>query len=99
MLYAIFIALGCVANLALTLQYIIGVTWNFKTTGSIVFKNNNNGLFLKFVLSYVITFLINSLILHAFVEYLHVNEYLAQAILVLPIACLSFLLFKFWVFK
>lgn len=96
-LYALLITIGLIANVALFFQYIIGVLWNFKTTGSIVFNNHNNRLLLKFVLSYVFTFLINSLLLNFLIKYL--NEYISQAILILPIAMLSFLIFKFWVFK
>ena len=62
-LYALFITIGFVANIALFFQYVFGVLWNFKTTGTIVFQNKNNKLIFKFVLSYVFTFLINSVLL------------------------------------
>ena len=97
LLYALFVALGIVANLALFLQYIFGVLWNFKTTGTIVFQNKNNGLIFKFVLSYVFTFFVNSILLKILL--VHVNEYLAQALLILPVAMLSFFILKTWVFK
>ena len=96
-LYAILITIGLIPNLALFLQYILGVLWNFKTTGKIVFKNNDNRLIFKFVLSYVFTFFINSILLNILLKF--INEYLAQAILILPIAILSFAIFKFWVFR
>jgi putative flippase GtrA len=96
-LYAFFLMIGLVANMALFFQYIFGVLWNFKTTGSLVFKNNDNRLLLKFVLSYVFTFLLNSVFLNFLIKY--INEYLAQAILIFPIALTSFLILKFWVFK
>ena len=96
-IYALFITFGLVANLALFLQYLIGVLWNFKTTGTIVFQNKNNKLIFKFVASYIVTFLINSALLKMLIKY--VNEYLAQALLILPVAMLSFLILKYWVFK
>ena len=99
MLYAFFVAIGLVPNLALFFQYILGVLWNFKTTGVIVFKNHNNKLIFKFIGTYIITFSINSLFLNLLAVKIGLNEYLSQAILVLPVAVLSFLLFKFWVFK
>ncbi len=97
LVYAFLITVGLKANLALFFQYILGVLWNFKTTGSIVFKNNDNRLIFKFILSYVFTFSINSVFLNILTRY--INAYLSQAILVLPVAVLSFLIFKFWVFK
>ncbi len=96
-LYAFFVAIGLKANLALFFQYILGILWNFKTTGTIVFKNNNNRLIFKFFLSYIFTFTINSFALNFLIKYL--NEYIAQAVLVLPVAVISFLIFKFWVFR
>lgn len=96
-LYAAFVTVGMKANVALFFQYIIGVLWNFKTTGTIVFKNNDNKLVFKFILSYIFTFFINSVLLAILNKFL--NDYLAQAILILPIALISFIIFKKWVFK
>lgn len=96
-IYALFITIGLRANLALFFQYILGILWNFKTTGSIVFKNNNNRLIFKFIISYIFTFSINSVFLNLLTK--HLNDYFSQAILVLPVAVISFLIFKFWVFK
>ncbi len=98
-LYAFFVLIGLIPNLALFFQYILGVLWNFKTTGVIVFKNHNNRLIFKFVGTYVITFFINSLFLNILAVQVGLNEYISQAILIFPVAVLSFLLFKFWVFK
>ena len=96
-IYAIFVAIGLVANLALTFQYIIGVLWNFKTTGSLVFKNHNNKLIFKFVACYIFTFILNSIFLKILVLYL--NPYISQALLIFPIALVSFVIMKCWVFK
>ncbi len=96
-IYALFLWIGLIPNVALFFQYIIGVLWNFKTTGIIVFKNHDNRLIFKFITSYVITFCVNSILLNILIRF--INEYLAQALLILPVAILSFLIFKFWVFK
>ncbi len=97
-LYAFFVLVGFNACCALFFQYILGVLWNFKTTGSIVFKNNNNKLIFKFIFCYILTFFLNSLLLNFLVNKILFNEYLAQGILVLPVALVSFLLLKFFVF-
>ena len=96
-IYAIFIFVGIVANIALFLQYIIGVLWNFKTTGSLVFKNHNNKLIFKFIACYVFTFILNSVFLKLLI--MHPNPYISQALLVFPIALVSFVIMKFWVFR
>jgi len=96
-IYAILITLKLIPNVALFFQYILGVLWNFKTTGIIVFKNHDNKLIFKFISSYILTFIVNSILLDILIKY--INGYLAQAILILPIALLSFVIFKFWVFK
>ena len=96
-IYAILITFKLIPNVALFFQYILGVLWNFKTTGIIVFQNNSNKLIFKFIASYIFTFIINSILLKLLIKY--INGYAAQAILIMPIAILSFLIFKFWVFK
>ena len=96
-IYAILITIGLIPNMALFFQYILGVLWNFKTTGVIVFQNNDNRLIFKFVASYIFTFVLNSILLNLLLKI--TNEYLAQALLVLPIALVSFIIFKVWVFR
>ena len=96
-LYALFLSLGFEAQIALFFQYIFGVLWNFKTTGVFVFKNKNNMLIFRFVFCYVLTFFVNSLFLKILMKYL--NEYIAQAILILPVAMFSFVLLNKMVFK
>ena len=86
--YAVFITLHASHNIALTIQYILGVLWNFKTTGVIVFKNHDNSRIIRFFLSYIVTYSINLVCLNILV-YFGVGKYLSQAIMVLPMAILS----------
>lgn len=96
--YAVFVTLHASHNVALTIQYILGVLWNFKTTGVIVFKNHDNTRIVRFFMSYVLTYSINLVCLNLLVN-LGVGKYLSQAIMVLPMAILSFIIFKTFVFK
>ena len=98
-LYAFFVAIGFVANVALVLEYFFGILWNFKTTGALVFKNSDNRLIFKFFGCYIFTFFFIFLFLYVLVNKCMLNDYLAQAILVPPIAVVSFFIMKFWVFK
>lgn len=95
--YALFITLGAAHGIALTVQYILGVFWNFKTTGSLVFKNSDNSLISRFILSYLFTYSINLFCLNELIRF-GAGKYLSQAIMVLPMAVLSFTIFKTFVF-
>ena len=96
--YALFVTLHASHNIALTIQYILGVLWNFKTTGVIVFKNHDNSRIIRFFMSYVITYSINLVCLN-FLVHFGLGKYISQAVMVLPMAVLSFLIFKTFVFK
>jgi len=97
LMYSIFISTPLHRSTALLCAYIAGVMWNFKTTGVLVFKNGDNSLIFRFIGSYVITYFINLFFLNIFAGY-GVNKYIAQLIMVLPIAVLSFVFFKKFVF-
>lgn len=96
--YALFVALSFEPGVALTISYILSIFWNFKTTGSIVFRNKDNKLIFKFFLSYIFTFFVNKFSLEFLIDGLHVNEYLAEAIVIPPVAVLSFIIFKTFIF-
>lgn len=96
-LYALLLFLHFHYSVASLLATIGGVLFNFKTTGVIVFKNSDNRLLLRFVSVYCVTYAINVgglRVFHAF----QMNMYLAGAILVLPMALLSYMLLKTFVF-
>lgn len=96
-LYALLIFLHLHYALASFLGTIGGVLFNFKTTGTIVFKNHDNRLIFRFIGVYCITYLVNVLCLKIFAGY-DFNMYLAGAIMVIPIALLSYTLLKRFVF-
>lgn len=58
-IYAICVTILSRPTLSLAVSYVIGILFNFQTTGRIVFKNKNNTLIFKFFLSYLTTFFIN----------------------------------------
>lgn len=97
--YAIVVTITSRPTLSLGVSYIIGILFNFQTTGRIVFKNKDNTLIVKFFLSYLTTFFINRFSLDLLVSTMGVDKYLSQALLVFPIALISFALLKFFVFK
>lgn len=82
---------------AVLLAQVSGVLFNFNTTGKIVFNNKKSGLLLRFSSVYVVTYVVNVSLLTLFAQ-IDYNMYFAGAILVLPIALLSFFLNKTFVF-
>lgn len=98
LLYALFLLCGFSYGLALGLSTILGVIFNFKTIGTLVFKANDNSLFLKFIAVYVITFSAN-LFLIGFLIARGLSAFVAGALIIVPLAAVSFLLNKYFVFK
>jgi len=97
-MYAIFVTIQPSQFAALLMQYILGVFWNFKTTGALVFRNKDNSLIFKFFCAYIFTFAVNFVCLKA-LGAMGFGKYISQALLVLPVAILSFAIFKYFVFK
>ena len=99
--YLVFAALlyfGLHYTLAVVLSTIAGVLFNFKTTGTLVFKNNNNKLIFKFVTVYALTCIIGIIVLRL-AELVNVNLYLAGMVSTGICAIIAFILNKNWVFK
>ncbi len=96
--FALLLYLGIHYTLAVILSTIIGILFNFKTIGKLVFKNNNNKLIFKFVTVYAITCTIGIIILRI-AEILGQNLYLSGIISTGICAIISYLLNKKWVFK
>jgi len=97
--YAFFIYLGINYQIAIPLSTICGILFNFKTTGSIVFENKNNKLFLKFLAVYGFIYLVNINLYKLLLVRIGDRPYAIQALLLPVIVVLSFMLNKFLVFK
>jgi putative flippase GtrA len=97
-LFAFFIYLHLHYSLASLLSTILGVLFNFKTTGKLVFKSSNNRLIVRFFAVYGMVYVVNVLLLKG-LKWVGLNFYVTGAILILPLAILSFLLNKKFVFK
>ncbi|NCR10221.1 MAG: GtrA family protein [Microcystis aeruginosa LG13-11] len=103
-LYGTLILIGLDYKYAVLLATILGVLFNFQTTGRLVFGSKNNKLIFRFVLVYVATFLLNVEALRV-VDAMNINieqktkMLIAGAILVFPLAVISFVLMKLFVFR
>jgi putative flippase GtrA len=97
-LFAFFIYLHLHYSLASLLSTVLGVLFNFKTTGKLVFKSSDNRLIVRFFAVYGMVYVVNVMLLKGF-KWFGLNFYIAGAIIVLPLAVLSFILNKRFVFK
>lgn len=96
--YALLIVLNLHYVLAATLSQIAGILFNFQTTGRIVFENPDQRLIFRFFGAYGITYLLNLALLTVLKNF-GINMLFAGVIVVLPMAIVSFFLFRKFVFK
>jgi putative flippase GtrA len=96
--FALFVYLGFHYSLASLLSTILGVLFNFRTTGRLVFNNRNNSLLWRFAMVYTVVYGCNVGLLRVMDGY-SINMYVAGAVAVLPLALLSYFLNKRFVFE
>lgn len=95
--FAIFLYAGMHYALALLLATVVGVFFNFKSTGVLVFKSHNNRFIFRFVAVYVFVYGVNVTLLKL-LYVLGVGPYYGGAALIIPMALLAFLLNRKFVF-
>jgi len=96
-LFALFIFFHLHYTLAVLFATLLGILFNFKTTGKLVFNNSDNALLFRFVGVYIATYFINVACLKVF-DIFKINMFLAGAFLILPLALFSFMLQRKFVF-
>ncbi len=96
--FAFFLFLGLHYSLALLMATLIGILFNFKSTGKLVFGSHNNSLIYKFFVTYSITYVLNALGIKFF-SHIGYSPYIGGAILIFPMAVLAFILNKRFVFN
>jgi len=99
--YAVFA--GCVLAglhyaLAALVGNVLGILFNFVTTGGLVFSSRDRSKLLPFLGVYGINYLLGVLIMKAF-QALGVHVLATAAVLTLPMAALSYHLNRIWVFE
>lgn len=96
--YAFLLFLGANYAWALFFSTVLGVLFNFKSTGFLVFGSVDNRLIFRFILVYLVLYILNAILIKS----LHVagiDFYLSGALLILPMAILAFFMNKCFVFK
>lgn len=95
--FVVFLRLQLHYALAALFSTILGVLFNFRTIGWIVFRNRDNGLLLRFIGVYAAIYGINLLGLRLLIG-IGVGPVLGGAVLLLPSALLAYFLQKRFVF-
>lgn len=100
--YGLFVCLYHFSHLPLPVVVLLSnlgaVLFNFRSTGGLVFGNRDNRLFWRFVVNYAVLYGLNVGALDALLA-LKLGVYVASALLILPMAVLSFTLNKCFVFR
>ena len=96
--FAGFLYLGLHYSAALLLATVLGVAFNFKSTGALVFGSKNNKLIFRFVAGYGVVYGTNVVVIAA-LKLLGVEPYLAGMALIVPMALFSFVINNRCVFK
>tara|TARA_B100001113_G_C21092410_1_gene614980 strand:- start:1063 stop:1443 length:381 start_codon:yes stop_codon:yes gene_type:complete len=83
-------------SISLISSTVLGVFFNYLTFGGYTFRKYSRAIFIKFILCYILVYIINLLVLTSLQNYFSVI--LAQLILLPIMALLSYLIIKNFVF-
>ena len=97
-IYSVAVVLGAHPAMALAIAMVFGVTFNFFTTGRLVFREKAGRIFPRFVLGYLVVYVVNLGLLHL-TSMLGLGPLLAQALALPPTVIFTFALMKFVVFR
>ncbi|HYE59972.1 MAG TPA: GtrA family protein [Candidatus Kapabacteria bacterium] len=97
-LYAMFIACGLHYTVAVLFSTMLGIVFNFFTTGHFVFQTKNNRLFGRFVAVYTIVYVLNIVLIRLF-QTVGMGDYVAGACAMPFVASVGFFLNKKYVFS
>lgn len=96
--YSILLLLGMHYSLAILCSTVLGVLFNFKTYGILVFKNSSNKLIFRFILVYCVVYLCNTGGI-ALLKTFGISDYIAGALMLVPVGLLGFILNKIFVYS
>ena len=97
-MFALFTYLGCHYTLACLLTTVLGICFNYKTMGKLVFTDTTNALFSRFCLVYLFSYFINISLLKINSYYI-TNIYLNSATILPIMTIITYSLNKHFVFR
>jgi putative flippase GtrA len=97
-LFALFTWMGMPYPVAIALATVLGVLFNYQTTGRLVFDGPGHGRLWRFIGVYVLVYLANVAAVAALLR-TGMNVYVANAAAMLPLVAASYLLQRSFVFR
>ena len=97
--YCLMIWIGVPYWGATLISNVLGVLFNFKTIGILVFENSSNRLFFRFVSCYVLAYGLNVGIIYLLTHFAGLNDYWSGLIATPFVALFSFFYQKLFVFN
>jgi putative flippase GtrA len=98
LLYAFFLFIGLIPEIALLAATALGMIFNFFTFSRLVFSSRDNKKIIKFVILYVLIYAANSVSLRFLVK-CRLDPYMAQIIMIPLMAFIAFLGQRRFVFR
>ena len=99
LLYVVLIKLGLDYKLALFFDYLFGIIFGYLLNRYWTFASNKHRLsFIKYVVLYIVVFILNILFLILLVDFLLLDPIYSQFFILLIISLLSFVVQSNWVF-
>ena len=98
-IYAIFIYFKVPYSVALFIATITGILFNYFTFGNLVFFKSNLSIFIKFISTYLLTYLLNIYLLGVLNTSTPFGLYIDQLLCLILIISLNWFTMKYLVFK
>lgn len=97
-IFAVFIFLGFHYIIATLISTVLGILFNFKTIGTLVFRNSKGHLIVRFIVVYAFIYCLNIAFLKI-LSLLSFNMYIAGLVLLLPMAVTAYVLNDHFVYR
>jgi putative flippase GtrA len=97
--YSALIVAGAPVWMAVLLANVLGIVFNFVSTGAFAFRDTSLRRLPKFVLCYAAVYALNVGLVHIAIAQFAMGKISAQAVITLPMAVLTYVLLKTFVFR
>lgn len=99
--FALLVAIGIPPIWAITATYLLGTTISYLGNRNLSFKYKGNHLnpLYKIFITYFCVYVINAYIIYVLVDIDGISAYLVQLLSALPLAIVTFITLRYWVFK